>query len=172
MALANYIRITEFVRYDGTNGAEVAAYMGRSVVSDTGTVLRVSPAMPISVATTFQLGDAFSLKVGFVAKADFEAQYVSQASLTPGADHVGTMDAVSVSVPLLLLGGSVERAVVWNRPFPDTSYKVTFLPDANTLGKITPTVKSGTKTTSGLTVVIAAGLAVSVAGVLHVVGTT
>lgn len=77
-----------------------------------------------------------------------------------------------MTVPLLLLGGSADRAVVWNRPFANANYKVSFAPDANTIGKITPVVKAGTKTASGLTVTISAALAITVAGVVHVLGTT
>lgn len=84
----------------------------------------------------------------------------------------GTSDIVSVSVPLLLLGGSADRVVTWARPFANANYNVSFATDANTIGRITPTVLAGTKTATGLTVRITAGLAVTVAGVVHVLGTT
>lgn len=179
MTTANYIRTNTFIRYDGTNGAEIAALMGRSVLSDNGTVLKLVPATPLLFTNTFQIGDAFSPRAGFFLKEDFDAQYVSVASMTPAppvTDQVGTMDAVSVQVPVLLLGASVERSIVWNRAFPNADYALSFLPDANTVGKISPAVKmvSGVpvKSATGVTITISATLALTVAGVLHVVGTT
>jgi hypothetical protein len=173
---ASYIRTNTFIRYDGSNGAEIASIMGRTILSDTGTVLTFVPSPPLTFTDTFQLGDAFSPRAGFFLKADFEAQYVTASSMTPQPpqpDQVGTMDAVSVSVPILLLGASVERTIVWNRAFPDANYALTYLPDANTIGKINVAVKAGTvPTKSGLTITISAGLALTVAGVLHVMGTT
>lgn len=176
MTTASYIRTNTFIQYDGANGAEIAALMGRTILSDTGTVLTFVPSPPLTFTDVFHLGDAFSPRAGFFLKADFEAQYVSAFSMTPVKDTVGVMDAVTVPVPILLLGGSVERVITWNRAFPNNKYAVTYLPDANTIGKITLSIKvvngQEVKSASGLTIVLTAGLAVSVAGVLHVIGST
>lgn len=168
-----YVRSTWFITYNGSNGQAVADFMGgRVVVSDTGTLLRVAPpGYPYPFEFEFHVGDSYSLRSGYWSVDQFPQEYVSADALDR-PDVVGTMDGVSVAVPILLLNASVDRVVTWNRPFTDTNYKVSFLNDVNTLGKITPVVKAGTKTTTGLTVTITAGLALTVAGVLHVLGTT
>lgn len=173
MPVVSYVQMADFIRYDGTNGAAVASYLGHHVISDNGSVLALAYSPNLTDPSyTFQLGDAFGSAEGFFPSDQFLHRYALPSTFATPADGVGTMDGVSVTVPLLLLGGSVDRVVTWNRAFPDTSYKVSFMPDANTLGRITAVVKSGTKTASGITVTISAGLAVTVAGVLHVLGTT
>lgn len=179
MAPVPYVCLQNFIRYNGSNGSEFAASMERTIISDNGTVLLVEQTVPIVYPDDIRLGDAFSPQVGFFRSADFDKMYTLRSAMEPPVippDKVGTMDAVSVSVPILLLGGSVDRVITWNRAFPDNTYKVSFLPDANTIGRITPAIKvvNGTpvKSATGMTITVSAGLAVSVAGVLHVVATT
>jgi hypothetical protein len=168
---SDHILTENFIQYTGANGAEVAAFAGGSVASDNGSVLAVDREFDFDF--TLNAGDWCSLNGIPWSAANFSARYLPAAGIAMVDDLVtGTMDGVSVAVPLLLLGASVDRVVTWNRPFADANYKVSFLPDAGTLGRITPVVKSGTKTASGLTVTISAGLAVTVAGALHVIGTT
>jgi len=81
------------------------------------------------------------------------------------------LDAQSISVPILLLGTTVDRVVTWSSALPNANYNVKFLPDVNTLGKATFTVKAGTKTVNGCTINVSANLAVSVLGVCHVIAT-
>lgn len=83
---------------------------------------------------------------------------------------LGKVDLVSISTPILLLGGTADRVVTWNRAFTNTSYDLSFAFDASTIGRITCTVVAGTKTTTGVTIRVSAGLAVSVLGVVHVLG--
>lgn len=88
------------------------------------------------------------------------------------AKQTGTSDIVSIAVPILLLGGSADRVVTWARPFPDANYKISYAFGVNTLGRITPAVVAGTKTATGVTIRLSAGLALAVADVIHVLGTT
>ena len=81
------------------------------------------------------------------------------------------LDAQSISVPILLLGATVDRVVTWSSALPNANYNVKFLPDVNTLGKAVFTVKAGTKTVNGCTITVSANLAVSVLGVCHVIAT-
>ncbi len=149
--------------------------MGRPIKTDNGVNLVVWQDGSMTGDTwTFNVGDWWSnVESGFWPADQFNDQFVTKASLATPPDGVGTMDGVSVAVPILLLNASVDRVVTWNRPFADTSYKTSFLFGAGTLGRITCAVKAGTKTASGLTVTITAGLlAVTVADVVHVLGTT
>jgi hypothetical protein len=86
------------------------------------------------------------------------------------AGKLGKVDLVSISTPILLLGGTADRAIVWNRAFNNTSYDLSFAFDASTIGRITCSVVAGTKTTTGVTIRVSAALAVSVLGVVHVLG--
>lgn len=164
-----YVRTGQFIQYTGANGAALAALTASPIMHDDGQTLILGIDMN-DPSLVMEKNQWFSNVYGVWAHSDFTRDWFLKASMAPSP--TGTMDGVSVSVPLLLLGGSADRVITWNRPFPDASYKVSFMPDANTIGRITPVVKSGTKTATGLTVTISAGLAVSVAGVLHVLGTT
>lgn len=165
MPHVDVIRFGQFIQYTGSNGPEVAAWLGQPILSDNGSRLVLGSSMSDPSVVLHATEWIWS-------NADFTAQWIKKTALAGVPDGVGTMDAVSVAVPLLVLGASVERVVTWNRPFSNANYKVSFVPDANTIGKITPTIKANTKTATGLTVTISAGLALTVAGVLHVIGTT
>lgn len=81
------------------------------------------------------------------------------------------VDLVSISVPLLLLLGTADRPIVWNRPFSDANYQLSYAFDASTIGRITCAPVAGTKTANGITIRVTASLlAVSVLGVVHVMG--
>ncbi len=175
MAPVPYVSIQNFVRYDGRNGPEFAAYMERTILSDNGTTMIVEQTVPIVYPDDIQIGDAFSPQVGFLRAADFDRMYALKTDMEPPAT-VGTMDALSLQVPVLLLGASVERTVTWNRPFPADDYDISFLFDANIIGKVNAAVKvvngKPVKSVTGATIVISAALAVTVSGVLHVLATT
>lgn len=164
-----YIRTGQFMQYTGANGPAIATWYGAPIMTDDGQtlILGVNPADPSLVMEKNQW---FSTLYGVWAHSDFTRDWFLKASMNP--NPTGTSDIVSVAVPTLLLNASVDRVVTWARPFPDTSYKVSFAYDAGTLGRATAVVKSGTKTTTGLTVTISAGLAVTLASVIHVLGTT
>lgn len=98
------------------------------------------------------------------------ATAAAAAASTTANGKLAKVDLVSISVPILILGGTADRAIVWNRPFNNTSYDLSYAFDASTIGRITCSVVAGTKTTTGITIRVSAGLAVSVLGVVHVLG--
>lgn len=161
-AAAQYFAITDFMQYDGTNGTEMATYMGAHVVTDTGTQLQVS-FEPVSheVAFTFQLGDWFSNSMGPCLEENFAKGWLSIASMTPNDGEPGPTGPAgyfagkSAQIPAvaLLSTGTRELAVSWGRTLPNDTYEVDFLTD-NTLTVGTPyvfAVKSGSRTTTGFT---------------------
>lgn len=95
----------------------------------------------------------------------------ASAASAAAAGKLGKVDLVSISVPVLLLLGTADRVVTWNRPFSNTSYDLSYAFDASTIGRITCAPVAGTKTTTGVTIRVTASLlAVSVLGVVHVLG--
>src|ERR1043165_3673385 len=160
MPVNDFVRQVKFLQYTGSNGPEVAAWANSPILFDNGQrlILGVNIKDP---SVEMDKNQWISETSGVFAHNDITNQWVPRATLA-GTDEVGTSDITSVQVPLLLLGGSADRVVTWSRPFPNANYKVSFALDANTIGRITPTVKAGTKTAAGLTVTITAGLAVTV----------
>lgn len=172
MAAIEVIRTAQLVQYTGSNSAEILSYTGGAIQSETSGVLRIRDSTSAVMLYLFSTGDYWDITAGNIVKAaDFAANYVTRVAAL--ADTTGMTDGVSVSLPLLALGAVIERVVTWNRPFPNANYNVVFLPDTNVIGRVTPSVKAGTKTATGLTVVLTAGLVVNASGaVLHVLGTT
>ncbi len=84
----------------------------------------------------------------------------------------GAARIASIAVPVLTLNSTVERVVTWSPAMPSAAYLVQFAPDANGIGKTSFTVKAGTQTANGVTIVIKATLAVTLAGVCHVMACT
>ena len=166
----DFVRQVKFLQYTGSNGAEVAAWANSPILLDNGQrlVLGINMNDP---SVEMDKNQWISETTGVFSHQDIMTQWVTRSSLA-GTDEVGTSDIVSISVPLLILGGTEERVVTWARPFPNANYKVSFAHDVNTLGRITATVKAGTKTTTGVTIRLSAALALTVAGVVHVLGTT
>lgn len=165
------VRFVKFLQYTGANGPEVAAWVGGPAIQlDNGN--RLILGADINDPFIDMVKDQWVSETGGIwSNHDYTTFWASRASLA-GTDLVGTSDISSISVPLLVLNGTAERVVTWARPFPDANYKVSFAHDVNTLGRITAAVKPGTKTTTGVTITLTAGLAVTVAGVVHVLGTT
>lgn len=89
-------------------------------------------------------------------------------AITALQTKLGKADIVSISVPILILGGTADRPITWNRAFSNANYDLSYAFDASTIGRITCAPVAGTKTTTGITIRITAGLAVSVLGVVHV----
>jgi hypothetical protein len=170
MPVNDFVRQVKFLQYTGSNGPEVAAWANSPILFDNGQrlILGVNIKDP---SVEMDKNQWISETSGVFAHNDITNQWVPRSSLA-GVDEVGTSDIASVAVPVLVAGSTTERTVTWARPFPNANYKVSFAPDASTIGRITPTVKAGTKTATGLTVVLSAPLAVSLAGVVHVLGTT
>jgi len=109
--------------------------------------------------------------IAAAASAASAASTAAGNAATAAAGKLGKVDLVSISVPILLLLGTADRAVVWNRPFSNTSYDLSYAFDASTIGRITCAPVAGTKTTTGITIRVTASLlAVSVLGVVHVLG--
>lgn len=99
------------------------------------------------------------------------ATNTANAASTAVAGKIGKADIASISVPILLLGGFADRPITWARPFSNANYDLSYAFDASTLGRITCAPVSGTKTTTGITIRVTASLlAVSVLGVVHVMG--
>ena len=99
------------------------------------------------------------------------ATSTANAASAAAAAKLGKADIVSISVPVLLLGGFADRPIVWNRPFSNANYDLSYALDASTIGRIVPSVVAGTKTATGVTIRVTASLlAVSVLGVVHVLG--
>ena len=94
------------------------------------------------------------------------------AGRTGPAGPAGAARITSIAVPVLVLGAKAERVVTWSKPMPSANYLVQFAPDANGIGKTTFAVKPGTQTAAGCTVTITASLAVTLAGVCHVMACT
>lgn len=114
---------------------------------------------------------SLTTQVTNAAAAASSASTAAAAATSAAAGKLGKADLVSISVPILLLGGFADRAITWNRPFSNTSYDLSYAMDASTIGRIVPTVVAGTKTTTGVTIRVTASLlAVSVLGVVHVLG--
>lgn len=170
MAAEEVIRVNLAVQYTGVNGAEIASLSNCEIVTDNGTTLEFGDPLSGYVTHSLQLGDWYDFSEGALWGAvSFALRHITKGD----ALKLGTMDAVSVAVPLLMPAVSVNRVVTWARPFEDDTYRLSYLPDANSLGRISVTVSPGTKTASGLTVTITNILPGAVlAGVLHVLGTT
>lgn len=188
MPSADYIEFADALQYNGSNGAEMSAYVGVPIVTDAGGVLELG--MPDAVVLTFNTGDWYDKRYNaWWSAADFPARHLTKASAlqdtvfdptsinnsissltTTVNGKLGKVDLVSISVPILLLGATAERVIAWNRSFSNANYDLSYAFDASTIGRITCSVKAGTKTASGLTIVVTAGLAVSVLGVVHVLG--
>jgi hypothetical protein len=77
-----------------------------------------------------------------------------------------------VAVPTLAVNATAERPITWSAPMPSATYRLDYAPDAVGLGRLTFTVKAGTQTAAGVTIVIRATTAVGTAGVLHVMAST
>jgi hypothetical protein len=67
----------------------------------------------------------------------------------------------TATTPALLLGGSADVPIEWSAPMPSTNYHVSIAPATGLIGKATIVVKNGSQTTTGITVTVTAGLAVS-----------
>lgn len=180
MPSADYMEYANALQYTGSNGAEMATYVGVPIVTDAGGVLELGA--PGAVVLTFNTGDWYDKKYNaWWAAADFPARHVSKAAalqdtiFDPTALNasvsakLGKVDLVSISVPTLLLLATADRVITWNRPFSNTSYDLSYAMDASTIGRITCAPVAGTKTTTGITIRITASLlAVAVLGVVHV----
>lgn len=130
---------------DTNNDAAVAALQVSQATQDTA----IASAAAAATAANTAAGNAVAAVAGKLGKADI----------------------VSIQVPILLLAGFADRAIVWNRPFSNTSYDLSYAFDASTIGRITCAPVAGTKTTTGITIRVTASLlAVSVLGVVHVLG--
>lgn len=70
-----YVRTDRFIRYDGTNGAEVAEFTTYALLSDDGTTLRVGYAATNEETVIFNVGDYYSINVGYWASDDFPNFY-------------------------------------------------------------------------------------------------
>lgn len=205
MATVDAIRFGRFLEYTGSNGAEMAASMSGSVMSESGGVLVVGDASGHYPMYTVYVGDRWNDRDGVLwPAADYTAQHITKAAAlldtnndaavtalqasqatqdtaiasaaaaataasTTAAGKLGKADIVSIQVPVLLLLGTVDRPIVWNRPFSNASYDLSYAFDASTIGRITCAPVAGTKTTTGITIRVTASLlAVSVLGVVHV----
>ncbi len=104
------------------------------------------------------------------AKGDTGNQGTAGAAGAQGpAGPAGLLDVKSIDVPILLLNGSVDRAITWpNGSLGTTAYRLAVAEDAALLGKVSYTEKAGTKTATGVTVTCRATTAVVVAGAAHV----
>jgi hypothetical protein len=91
MPYRTYVNIADFFCYDGTNGAEMAAFMGRELVYDTGTQMAVQYAgwTDPYPELVFNVGDYYSNRVGTWIAADFPDQYVPIEDMMPTAGIPG-----------------------------------------------------------------------------------
>lgn len=194
MPTSEYMRVTWAIQYTGSNGPEVVSNMnGMQLISDVGGVLKVGDLAHNEVFFTFATGDWWDKSdQSYWAASEFPMQHITKAaalldtntvydptavnasiaSLTTAVGgKLAKVDLVSISVPVLLLNATADRVVTWNRPFNNTNYDLSYAFDASTIGRITCAPVAGTKTTTGVTIRITAGLlAVSVLGVVHVLG--
>lgn len=195
MPSVEVIRVRQAIQYTGGNGPEVSAFAGSGIVSDNGSVLQLGDPLTNWVAYTLNVGDWYESTDAVPWEgASFSARHITKAAALLDTNTVfdptalnaqvaantsaisalqgklGKADIVSISVPILILGGTADRPITWNRPFSNASYDLSFAFDASTIGRITCSVVAGTKTTTGVTIRITAGLAVSVLGVVHVFG--
>lgn len=192
MPAQDYIQIAGALQYNGSNGVEMGAYVGVPIISDVGGVLTLGDPVSGSVSYVFNTGDWWDRAYNaWWPASDWAAAHITKAAALQDTDTVfdptsinnsisalttavngklGKVDLVSIAVPTLLLNATVDRPITWNRTFSNTSYDLSYAFDASTLGRITCAPVAGTKTTTGITIRISAGLAVAVAGVVHVLG--
>lgn len=163
------IRFGEFLQYDGTNGHQMAAYAGFAYLSEAAGVLTMQNQ--IGDWLTMNTSDWWGKGLGAITDADLPSRWRPKSSVaatipTPG-DCV--LDSATIAVPTLLLNASVDRTITWSPALPTDTYRLRYLPDANTLGKATFAVKTGTTPNKNtVTVTVTAGLAVAVSSVVQV----
>lgn len=202
MPAADYIQIAGALQYTGSNGAEMSAYVGVPILSESSGVLTLGDPVHNTVSYVFQTGDWWDRAYNaWWPASDFPGAHITKAAALQDTDTVfnpaglqsqitantnniatnttaitalqtklGKADIVSISVPILILGGTADRPITWNRPFSNANYDLSYAFDASTIGRITCAPVAGTKTATGITIRITAGLAVSVLGVVHVFG--
>lgn len=85
MTSHSYVRVTNFLMYDGTNGQEMADYIDRDLVYDNGTTMAVQPPGWPDPAPEFifQVGDYYSNRIGFYRAIDFPSQFVLATDMAP-----------------------------------------------------------------------------------------
>ena len=168
MPSADYIRLRHAIQYTGLNGLEVAIFAGIDVISDNGSVLQLGRLTPLDVFYNLGIGDWYEVVDGVPwVTSSFPAEHISKAI----AIHGSQSDIVSISIPLLIAGASVDRPVAWARPFTNLNYDLSYALDRNMIGNVTCTEVAGTRTLTGITIRTTANLAVSTTGVIHVYAT-
>lgn len=83
MPTLTYVRVTNFLNYDGTNGHEMADYTGYEYLSETDNPrqLNVGYSNTGEILFTFNVGDHFSNRVGLYHPTDFASQYVLASTM-------------------------------------------------------------------------------------------
>lgn len=162
--------------FESTDGAqwEGAAFMERHVTKaeallDTNNNAAVAALQAEQITQNTAITNAATAAAA-ASTAAGTASAAAANAVTAAAGKLGKADIVSISVPILLLGGTADRPITWNRPFSNASYDLSYAFDASTIGRVTCAPVAGTKTATGITIRISAGLAVSVLGVVHVLG--
>lgn len=195
MPSTDIIRTKIAVQYNGSNVSEMLALTGGMLFSNVGGVLTIMDGSGTMVTCVMSPGDWWEIDYGYWSQTDFNNNHITKAAalldtntvfdptglqsqITANANAItalqtgklGKADIFSISVPILILGGTVDRVVTWNRAFTNANYDLSYAFDVNTVGRITCAPVAGTKTTTGVTIRISAGLAVTVLGVVHVFG--
>jgi len=82
-------------------------------------------------------------------------------AVTSTVESITGLRVGTATTPALLLGASADVDITWSSPMPSTSYHVSIAPATGLIGKATVALKVNSQTTTGITVTVTAGLAVS-----------